>query len=116
MEYMSIKGSVELKDGFSLGCLTEDVLNRLEDVVFMNDDGIVTSKVKKGRLWILGEGLMQEVEANRLIGIVKQVYGYSDSSCCIDVQRIRWELNIIMGNEYPPPEPNSGEIVLQEAS
>lgn len=105
MEYMSIKGSVELKQSCLLKQLERDVLEPLEHIAFRNTDGIVTSKIKNARLWILGEGLMDIPEADRLIGIVNCIYGFADNTCTIDVQRVRWELHIILGHEYNKPTP-----------
>lgn len=103
MEYMSVKGSVELLQACDHDRLKVEVFDELENISFLNDEGIVTSKVKDGRLWLLGEGLMKETESNRLIAIVNRIYGFSDSTCRIDVQRIRWELNIIIGHESLGP-------------
>lgn len=116
MEYMNVKGGVELRPDYQLDRLKDDILTALANVSFMNEEGIVLSKIKNDRLWILGEGLMRETEANKFIGIVKRVYGYSDKTCCIDVQRIRWELNIIIGNNRGQPDPIDNEMLLEEAS
>lgn len=105
MEYMSVKGSVELKPGCLLDRLKSDVLDPLEHIGFRNTDGIVTSKIKNDRLWVLGEGLMDIQEANRLIGIVRQLYGYTDKTCTIDIQRLRWDLMIILGHEHNNASP-----------
>ena len=115
MEYMCIKGSIELNERIDLVELTSIVLEPLERICFFNEDGIVTSKMKNKRLWLLGEGLMRESEANTLIGLVKSIYRFSDHTCCIDIQRIRWELNIIIGNVTIEPEPMDNEIVLRQA-
>ena len=115
MEYMCIKGSVAIVDDMVIPDLQETVLNKLESLRFFNEDGIVTSKIKNDRLWLLGEGLMREAEANKLIGLVKTVYRFADRTCVIDIQRIRWELNIIIGNETIEPDPIDNEIILANA-
>lgn len=115
MEYMCIRGSVEINDDTNIDELKSVVLAPLESIRFFNEDGIVTSKIKNDRLWLLGEGLMREPQANKLIGLVRSVYRFSDNTCRIDVQRIRWELNIIIGNESIDPEPVENEIILKQA-
>lgn len=115
MEYMSIKGGVELRSDCQLEYLDKDVQQALEKVHFINEDGIVLSTVKFGRLWILGEGLLRETQGDKFIGIVKRLYAYTDKTCRIDVQRIRWELNIIISNDHSEPDPHSEELLFLEA-
>lgn len=115
MEYMSIRGSVALMDYYDLDELTQKILNLVEKIEFKNDDGVVTSVLKSDRLWIVGEGLMLETEANKLIKIVKRIYDFSDNTCRVDMQRVRWELNIVLSNEYNRPKPVE-HIVLHDVA
>lgn len=116
MEYMSVKGSIVLKQGCLLERLQRKVLAPLETIDFINPDGIVTSRTKHDRLWLLGEGLMQNTEANRLIGLVRLLSGYTYRSCTIDIQRFRWELHIILGHEHLDPSPAASVCELRMAS
>lgn len=115
MEYMSVRGSVALMDYYDLDELSKTILEPVKEVGFRNEDGVVTSVLNNDRLWIVGEGLVTEVEANKLIEIVKCIYNFSDNTCHIDIQRVRWELNIVLSNEYKTPDSSERVIFLDVA-
>jgi len=115
MEYMNIKGRVLLQPNVLIGRIDEDIINALGCIRFVNSEGIIASVIKRNILWILGEGLVCQQEANTLIAIARRIYAFSDHTCRVDVQRMRWKLNIVMTNEYSFSHPHNSESRFLEA-